>query len=261
MIADNKKQMHQVLGNLCLVVAGIFPLISSGLEVLAPAEVGRPAGIVLNFFVSASSFLLSKFAFQTYEVGHGRACYLISAEIQSFLVGANGYDGDDSYRKFYETVREILDSDQTSFIGAGVTEGNPNALADFIRNNNLSSPTGAPASIVAPPRSGDVGGIGAPTRSGDALDETALDRIAASPDVWSDGRDRPVDNLVLPTITQAPETINAGLDRNSRGPGGGLWVEPGSGQAPIEGAEFNWPEWQAKALAGAQVLDEEITQG
>ena len=141
-IADNRKQMHQVLGNLCLVIAGIFPLISSGLEVLAPTEVGRPAGIVLNFFVSAASFLLSKFAFQTYEVGHGRACYLISAEIQTFLVGGNGYNAENGYRKFYETVREILDSDQTSFIGAGVTEGNPNALADFIRNNNLSAGSG-----------------------------------------------------------------------------------------------------------------------
>jgi hypothetical protein len=251
--SENKHEMHQILGNLCSLIGALFPILVTLLEVLAPADVGRPSGIVLNAIVSASAIFMAQFKFQTYAAQNGRAAYMIGAEIQNFLSGVNDYDQADGYKLFYSAIREILDSDQTSFVGAG-TDGNVNALANFIRDNNIvSTVANAPVSGMA------VGNAGGSAQSPGRLPQVA----------------RTIDGI---TSTRADRTGGLGGDRLDRVPehttparqrpitpdetssvigGAGIWAKPGFEQTAkivedvvVSQAIADWPAWQASALAG-----------
>lgn len=118
---------------------------------------------------------------------------------------------------------------------------------NVVSNTGTDRPT-TDIPVGAPQPRSDVGGSGAPTRRGDALSVTTLDRIAASPDVWNSGDGGRANPVTAPTITQAPETVNAGLDRSAVGSGD--WVEPGSEQTQIEGAGTMTPEQFANFSMG-----------
>ena len=157
------------------------------------------------------------------------------------------------YHKIMELDRELqrkrvskaqeAASESAESIKQGIQESRQQYRSKYENGNDINNSWSSPSSGSNSDRGvyqvlGNLGGDGTAEGRGDALSAQTIDRASASPDVWADSGDRPIDNFVLPAITAPPDRIEP--------------VE----QTPMSADD--WPGWQAEALANAD--DDPITQ-
>lgn len=113
--ADRKRIVFSTFSNTALAIGGIAPILA----MLSSDPLHQK---VLNAVSSVSVLCLGIFSLEKFAIEHRRAGYLIDSLIQEWLseVGAFADQGDaEGFRTLVKKAKEVLDTGETSFIGAG----------------------------------------------------------------------------------------------------------------------------------------------
>jgi hypothetical protein len=144
--ADRKRILFSTLSNMALTVGGVAPIIA----ILAPdPDIQK----VLNAVSSVSVLCLGIFSLEKYSIEHRRTGYLMDSLIQEWIseVGTFGELSDgDAFRLLIRKAKEILDTGETSFIGAG-TQPNTAVMPVPTVESFHSIPEWSPAPEPLPP--------------------------------------------------------------------------------------------------------------
>jgi hypothetical protein len=121
-MADRKRLVFQLLQNTLLVFAGLLPMLSTIVD-------SNETQKLLSFGASFSAFLVGLFSMEKFTTEHRRTGFLIEKALNAWLVGNGEFKGltpADAFRELVNQVQIVLDSSETSFIGAGSTAPPPN---------------------------------------------------------------------------------------------------------------------------------------
>jgi hypothetical protein len=114
-LADRKRLIFQIVQNTLLVFAGLLPMLSTIVD-------SNETQKLLSFGASFSAFIVGLFSMSKYTVEHRRTGFLIEKALDSWLVGNGDFHGltkADAFRELVSQVQTILDTNETSFVGAG----------------------------------------------------------------------------------------------------------------------------------------------
>ena len=113
--ADRKRILFSTLSNTALAIGGTAPI-------LAMLSSDPMAQKILNAISSVSVLCLGIFSLEKFAIEHRRAGYLLDSLIQEWIseIGEfNGLTEVEAFRLLIRKSKEVLDTGETSFIGAG----------------------------------------------------------------------------------------------------------------------------------------------
>lgn len=105
-----KRTLFQTVRNCLVIVGGLSPIF-------AILTVSPEAQKVINTITSVAVLILGVFSVERFAIEHRRAGYLIDRKLMDWLSG--GGTSGDRFEELVGEVGKILDTGETSFIGAG----------------------------------------------------------------------------------------------------------------------------------------------
>lgn len=116
--SDRKRLIFQTILGTLSVATGLLSIIATVID--APL-IHKTASAI----AAISTLILTTFSVAEFTMIHRRAGYLIESAINQWLAGADGYTNDatTNFNNLLAAVRVIIDTGETSFIGAGMPSG------------------------------------------------------------------------------------------------------------------------------------------
>jgi hypothetical protein len=114
--ADRKRLIFQTIGAVLSVSTGLLSIIAT---VIDSPIIHKTASAI----AAIATLVLTTFSIAEFTMIHRRAGYLVESSINQWLAGTEGYDNADATVNFatlMTNVCTIIDTGETSFIGAGV---------------------------------------------------------------------------------------------------------------------------------------------
>jgi hypothetical protein len=140
--AERKKLIYQTWFNVLTILTGVLSVVAT----LTNEELVQRTG---SGTAAISTLLVACFSVAENAVTHRRNAYMISALLYKWVSGAGIFQEDSSLRRLVQEVEVILDSVETSFVGAGgpqnVPARDPRDLPTNPIDVAIALPTNSPA--------------------------------------------------------------------------------------------------------------------
>ena len=175
--ADRKRILFSTLSNTALAIGGTAPI-------LAMLTADPIAQKILNAISSVSVLCLGIFSLEKFAIEHRRSGYLLDSLIQEWLSEVGDFSDlsdVEGFRLLIRKTKEVLDTGETSFIGAGSKQAaiDPKSPKSPINHQSITNqlPTITPLTLEQTTASPVTPSPVAPQIAGIPLDELLADDI------------------------------------------------------------------------------------
>lgn len=181
--ADRKRILFSTLSNTALAIGGTAPI-------LAMLTADPIAQKILNAISSVSVLCLGIFSLEKFAIEHRRSGYLLDSLIQEWLSEVGDFSGltdVEGFRLLIRKTKEVLDTGETSFIGAGSKQAaiDPKSPINHQSITNQSPPN-TPLASEQTTASSVIPSPVAPQIAGIPLDEFLADEAFPIDDIdWN----------------------------------------------------------------------------